>query len=109
MPFQFHNATIAARSLTIGEDEDATALALLVRADVSAPLLIKHVRFAEFMYAAEITGEWPLPRVTKDSPSADILACYAAWRGLPRTFAVRWQQELDSAESLSKNGFGQTS
>lgn len=104
MPFQFNGSTISARVLTIGDDEEIGNLAALALGDGSGTILIKYYRFAEFMYGADITGDWPIPRVTSDSKFEDVSASYEAWRNLPRAFGARWREEIARADNAGKNG-----
>lgn len=104
MSFQWAKSTVSARALTIGDDEDVSNLASLVRSDPNGYILVKHVRFAEFEIGAVIEGEWPIPRVTPENSGEEVQQAYAAWRALPRAFAGLWQKELASAENIGKNG-----
>lgn len=104
MPFTFKSSVISAHELTIGDDEDISNLAALVRPDPSGFVLIKHIRFAEFMYGADVQGEWPIPKVSAESTATEAQESYTAWRQLPRGFATQWKAELERAESAGKNG-----
>lgn len=103
MSFKWNGATIAARELTIGDDETISNLAALVTSDKSGFYLVKHARFAEFQIGAVIEGEWPLPQVSETDSHEAVAAAYEAWRGLPRRFGGFWQKELSGVESGAKN------
>lgn len=104
MPFTFRGAAISARALSIADDDAATELGMMARPTPDSPLQVRHLTFGEFMVAAEIDGDWSLPRVTAQSSAADVQAAYAAWRKLPRTFPQQWVRELNEAESAAKKG-----
>lgn len=103
MPFTFRGATIAARLLTIADDDDATQIGMMARPTPESPLQVRHMTFSEFQVAAQIEGEWPIPRVTADDDVAAVKAAYEAWRALPRTFPRQWVNELNAVESAAKN------
>lgn len=109
MPFKFCDATISARPLTIADDDDVSVIAAAL-SDKPGSLFVKHVRFAEFMVAAEFIGKdgqpgiSPIPHVTENDDAQAIRAAYEAWRTLPRRFADEWRNELERAEGLGKNG-----
>lgn len=109
MSFKYNGATITARPLSIGDDEAATQIAMLVRPTPESPLLVRHVSFGEFQVAAEIDGEWPIPHISERDSLDTVQAAYAAWRKLPRTFPQQWIRELDAAEGAAKNGWTPTS
>lgn len=99
MPFEYNGATISAHAITIGEEEDASIIGGNVLTDPNGYVLVKHIRFGEYMVAHESDGAEPVPLVTASSTPAEVQASYAAWRNLPRTFAVQWRAELTAAEA----------
>lgn len=107
MPFNFKNVIVSARPMTIADEDTATTIAALVRPDPNGFILIKHLTFAEFQVAAEITqadgtpADWPIPHITADDPPADVQAAYAAWQQVPRAFVRKWRAELERAEEAA--------
>lgn len=106
MSFEWENATISARVMSIGDDDEVARFTskLPPRAIVNSG-----TPFMEFMVSAEIEGESPIPMVTSDSKPDAIAAAYEAWKALPRSFLTLWRQEVMNAdnpapkESASKN------
>lgn len=100
MPFTHKGAIISARELSIGDDETISNLAALVKTDLQGFILVKHVRFAEYMIGHEVvSGDEPIPVVAENSPATDVQASYEAWRKLPRTFGTQWKAELERVEN----------
>lgn len=97
--FEYKGAKISAQALTIGQDEDISNIASLVRTDANGFILVKHIRFAEFIVGAQIEGDPPIPIVSVDDSASAVQASYAAWRNLPRTFNTLWRAELERAET----------
>jgi hypothetical protein len=104
MPFRYLDATISARELTIGGEEDSYALARLLAGD--SDVLVKQARFAEYQYAAQVDGDEPVPRVTVEDGEAAARAAYAAWRKLPASFQDCWLAEVGKTEKAAKNVSG---
>jgi hypothetical protein len=104
VPFKFKDSTISARPLSIADDDAATEIGMLARPTPDSPLQIRHVTFGEFQVAAEIDGDWPIPRVTEKDDLAAVKAAYDAWRALPRSFPRQWIDELNRVENAAKNG-----
>lgn len=104
MPFKFKGATITARALSISDDDAATEIGMMARPTPDSPLQVRHMTFSEFQVAAEITGDWPIPRVSAQDSAETVQAAYAAWRALPRTFPQQWVRELNEVEAAAKNG-----
>lgn len=101
MSFTFNGATISARALTIADDDAIIQFWQPVGAAYPNATTRSVNRFGEFMLGASIEGEPPLPMVAPDSPADSIAASYAAWQKLPRSFAQRWDRELDAAENAA--------
>lgn len=102
MTFTYNGSKISATELTIGGEEDAYALALVL-AGADEKVLVKHLRFAQYQYAASVEGDEPVPRVTAESSDTDIRTAYAAWRKLPGSFSDVWVAELGKVEKAAKN------
>lgn len=100
MSFTWGKATITARALTIGDEE---VMARLQSKLPGETLMMTLEPFAEFMVAASIEGEPPLPMVTAVSPDSEVQASYVAWGGLPRAFKRQWVKELREVEAPPKN------
>ncbi len=110
MPFNFNKCTITARPLTIADDDAATEIGMMARPSPDSPLQVRHMTFAEFQVAAEVTDDkgtpvaFTVPHVTASDDVAAVKAAYEAWRSLPRTFPRQWLNELNAVESAAKNG-----
>lgn len=100
MPFEHGGATIRARELTIADDDRIGDL--MARLDEHSGSQVTRYRFAEFMLAADIDGEPPLPLVDEHSTDAAIAGSFTAWGKLPRKFGQRWQQELNTEDADPK-------
>lgn len=99
--FKWGEATISAKELTIGDEEDIGVLMLRLGEDTKT--VSSRYGFAEFMFAAEIEGgEPPLPMVTPEDSDADIQAAFTKWRNLPRRFVRQWRETLQAVETSPK-------
>lgn len=97
--FTWGNATIGVqRDLTV--DDDERIYDLMGRLDERDGSARKRYTFAEFMIAAQIDGEPPLPLVDEQSADEDIAASWQAWGKLPRGFLRQWRvlSSEDSAD-----------
>lgn len=104
MSFTYDGSTISARPLTIADDDAATEIGMMARPTPDSPLQVRHMTFGEFMVAAQIDGDWPIPHVNEKDDVGKVQAAYAAWRQLPRSFPRQWIRELDAVEGAAKNG-----
>ena len=99
--FTWKGAVIRVKALTIGDEEDVTALMLRVP-DVEAEGNTAGVyAFAEFNVAAEVDGDLNYPFVSAASSDKEIDAARAAWRALPRGFLHKWRAALRATEDGS--------
>lgn len=98
--FQWKGATISANDdLTISDENRISALANKLGEEIE---FIQRYRWAEFMIAAEVTGDEPLPMVTEyDEPEA-VQASFEAWGKMKRRFGTLWAIELNAAETDEK-------
>lgn len=99
--FEYNGAKITARELTIADDDALVGFYEPVAVNHPQASVLSVNRFAEFMQAAQIEGEPPIPMVTARSEAEVIGAAYEAWLKLPRWFAVSWRGELNDAESAA--------
>lgn len=100
MPFKFEGTTIAARKLSIGDNDDIGDLLMKLPEDKRTNRLF---RFIEFSVACEAKGgKFAVPKLTAASSAEDIEAAYQAYRQLPRTFMTQWQDELRAVEGDPK-------
>lgn len=100
--FQYNGATITARELTIADDDAIGSVILSAIAEAYPQARMGTVTgFGTFVFGAVIDGEPPFPMVTANSTPTDIVAAYAAWLKLPRSFARNWREALDEAENYA--------
>ncbi len=99
MSFQYKGATINARPLTIGDDNEIDLLCFRLGDETS---LYNAQKWAEFVVGAEVDGENPVPFASSKSTPDEARASYAAWSKLPRSFVQNWKAELRSAEGDPK-------
>lgn len=97
--FEYNGCKITARELTIADDDAIVVFYDPVAATHPQASVLSVNRFGEFMLAAVIDGEPPIPMVTPQSAPQDIGAAFEAWQKLPRRFAQQWRIELGSADN----------
>lgn len=98
--FTFKGATISARELTIGDEEDSYAL--LEAAFPEGKRVVRVHTFILFLLAADIEGDFPVPMLGANAKPEAYAEAYAEWRKLPRSFPALWEKELAAAEGLPK-------
>lgn len=96
MPFEFRGGIIAARELTIEDDDQ---IARLIGKLPPGAIVNSGTPFMEFMIGADVKGEPPVPMITPESDPSEIAESYAVWKKLPRRFLTLWRQELTNADS----------
>lgn len=96
MSFKWGEAEISARELSIEDDDQ---IARMVGKLPSGAIVNSGTPFMEFMVGAQVTGEFPVPTISADSPLEEVADAYAAWRKLPRRFLKLWKQEVENADS----------
>lgn len=96
MSFTFQGATISARELTIGDDDD---IQRLISQLPPGAIINSGTPFLEFMVGAVIEGDSPLPMVTPTSKASEIADAYEAWKRLPRSFMRLWRQEVENVDT----------
>lgn len=94
--FQWGDATVGVRELSIADEDEITALMLRLGSD--SDNASGKYGWAEFNVAAEVTGELPFALVTRHDSAKDIQAAWAAWRAMPRRFVQRWRGILNSGD-----------
>ena len=99
MPFNHNGATISARPLTIGDDNEIDLLSFRLNDETD---LYNAQKWAEFMVGAVVEGDYPLPYVNSKSATEEARHSYAAWQNLPRGFMQKWKAELRKADSDPK-------
>lgn len=95
MSFTFKGATFSARSLTIADDNEIDLLCFRLGDDTN---MYNAQKWAEFVVAAQVEGENPVPYVTSGSTPEEARYSFKAWVSLPRSFMQSWRAELRSAE-----------
>lgn len=99
MSFTFKGATISARALTIGDDNEIDLLCFRLGDDTS---MYNAQKWAEFVVGGVVDGENPVPFVTAKDTSEEAQHSYAAWEKLPRDFVQKWKAELRKADGDPK-------
>lgn len=97
--FEYNGAKISARALTIADDNEIDLLCFRLGDDTS---LYNAQKWAEFLVAAEVDGENPVPYATSKSTPEEARHSFATWSKLPRSFGKRWQAELRDADTDPK-------
>ncbi len=99
MSFKWNDSTITARGdLTIGDEDRIGGIMGKLPDDTQA---VRAYNFGEFMVAANVEGESPVPLVSEDDDAETVNASYEVWRKLPRRFGQQWRLELQAAENPS--------
>jgi hypothetical protein len=99
MSFEYQGATITARPLTIGDEEDCQAF---LDYFPEGKQTMRVLWFLQFVLAADIQGEFPVPIPSASAPAQEFLDAYARYRKLPRTFPEQWTKELAAVEGHPK-------
>lgn len=100
--FTWNGATVGVRELTIADDLRVTALARRAMGgelNQDDPEFVLVYGFAEFMIAADIKGDAPLPLVDEVSTDGEIADALDAWRNLPRKFGRKWLMASNAANA----------
>lgn len=101
MAFEFQGATIRAREMTIGDEEDAGDICEKLAG--GSDYKMRQYWFAQYHVSADVEGDEPFPRIDAGTSAADIKAAYAEWRKLPISFRDLWKAELDGVDKAAKN------
>lgn len=96
--FTWNGSVIRVKDLTVGEEEEVTALMTRFSKEEQDAHTATLWSFSEFMASAEIEGEPPLQMVTAASPQREIEAALAAWRALPARLQRKWRQAVQALE-----------
>lgn len=102
MAFEWDDATISMKELTIGDEDRIGAL----MSKISTGTLGGRYTFAEFMIGANVKrldlggmlSDAPVTMVTEHDKPEDIEAAWQEWRNLPRKFAQLWRKEVEAAD-----------
>lgn len=100
--FQWGEATISARELTIGDEDTLLRMAQNNRFPEGA-LVNSADPFMRFMVTAEVDGVPPVPMVSDKDSLEDWQASYAVWLQLPARFKKQWVAISEAADN-SPNG-----
>jgi len=111
MAFKYKGATIDAREMTIGDEEQIGTIARKLAA-TGANIQARY-GFGEFMVGAtvsltQVDGSFvpaPLLMVDEYATVEATEAAYAEWRKLPRAFLAKWRETLDAANSENGTSF----
>jgi hypothetical protein len=103
MSFEFKGATITARELTIAEDDQINRLFAVVAKIEPGATASGAQAFCEFQIAAEIEGDFFIPRVTHQDEQETIAEAWRAWRKAPRRLLTLWERELLLADNPNPN------
>ncbi len=99
MPFEYKGAKITARLLTIGDDNEIDLLCFRLGDDTS---MYNAQKWAEYLVAAEVDGENPVPFASSKSAPDEARHSFAAWSKLPRSFGKQWAREMQATEADPK-------
>lgn len=97
--FEYKEAKITARPLTIADDNEIDLLCFRLGDDTS---MYNAQKWAEYLVAAEVDGENPVPFASSKSTPEEARLSFAAWSKLPRSFAKQWAREMQVAEAAPK-------
>lgn len=101
MAFEYKGASIRAREMTIGDEEDANDICEKLTG--GSDYKMRQYWFAQYHVSAEVEGADPFARISASSSAADVKAAYAEWRKLPVSFRDLWKAELDGVDKAAKN------
>lgn len=96
---EYKGAKITARALTI--EDDNTIQLLAYRLEDSTSMLAAQ-KWSEFLVAAVVDGDYPIPYVSLEATAEEARHSYAAWKNLPRSFLQHWRAELGKVETDPK-------